>query len=290
MKTITTQQVRTYLHPRKPQTHKGDYGHLLAIGGSTNKPGAILMSGKAALRTGAGLVTVALPDRAFKKLSKNFLELMYSPLPSDTCGEFSKAAIRSLKKKLAGKSSVAVGPGMGTGVGAKALLQNLLRVVEVPMVLDADALNILAALDKRVLSRVPPSILTPHPGEMARLTGLTTAAIQKDRVGCARRFAKKWRVILVLKGFRTVVAMSDGRVFINPTGNPGMATAGMGDVLTGVIGGLLAQGLAPEQATIAGVFVHGLAGDRVAKRLGDRGLLASDVIEELPLTFKKLIP
>lgn len=288
MKTITTQQVRAYFHPRMSHTHKGDYGHLLAIGGSANKPGAILMSGRAALRTGAGLVTVALPDRAFKKLSKNFLELMYEPFPSTSQGFFRVPGTKEMQRVLQGKNAIVVGPGMGTG--AKALLRTLLRVAEVPMVLDADALNVLSALDKRVLSRVPPSILTPHPGEMPRLTGLTTAEIQKDRVGCAGRFAKKWRVILVLKGFRTVVAMPDGRVFINPTGNPGMATAGMGDVLTGVIGGLLAQGLAPEQATIAGVFVHGLAGDRVARRLGDRGLLASDVIEELPLTFKKLIP
>lgn len=278
MKTITVQQIRAYFHSRKPHTHKGDYGHLLAIGGSANKPGAILMSGKAALRTGAGLVTVALPDRAFKKLSKNFLELMYEPLPSTS----------EMQRVMRGKNAIVVGPGMGTG--AKGLLQNLLRVAKVPMVLDADALNILAILGKRVFKFATTCILTPHPGEMARLTGLTTAEIQKDRVGCAAHFAKQWQVILVLKGFRTVVAMPDGRIFINPTGNPGMATAGMGDVLTGVIGGLLAQGLAPEQATIAGVFVHGLAGDRVAKRLGDRGLLASDVIEELPLTFKKLIP
>jgi NAD(P)H-hydrate epimerase len=284
---VTGADIRPLFARRGADTHKGTYGHVLLIGGSESKPGAILLAGKSALRTGAGLATVALPDKAFRKFPKNFLELMYEPLPSLRDGTMARKAWAKVPKILEGKGALAIGPGLGVNADTRAIVRDAVLKTKIPLVLDADALNVLDPDDLKKRKR--PAILTPHPGEMARLTGLTTARIQKDRVAAARDFATKHGVVVVLKGFRTVVAMPSGEVFINSTGNPGMATAGMGDVLTGVIGSLLAQGMGPEKAAIAGVFLHGRAGDRVAERLGDRGLLATDVIDEIPHVIKELI-
>ena len=291
---ITPEEIRPLLKPRAKETHKGTYGHLLLIGGSATKPGAILLAGKAALRTGAGLVTVALPDKAFERFPKNFLELMYEPLPSSSSGTLSRKGWKKLAPSIEGKSAVGVGPGMGVNADTKAIVAQLIKKAEVPLILDADALNCLSSSPSLIS---PPLrgggrgrvILTPHPGEMARLLGISTAKVQKDRIGIAQKFSKKHGVVLVLKGHRTVIATPSGEVYINSTGNPGMATAGMGDVLTGIIASLIGQGMSPEKAAIAGVFLHGRAGDHVAKRLGDRGLLATDVIEEIPLAIKELL-
>lgn len=259
---------------RKKDSHKGDYGHVLLIGGSENKPGAILLSGRAALRTGAGLVTVVLPEKALQKFTKPFtqtLELMFETSSS--------------KNIFEGKNVIGIGPGMGVGQKAKKFLKSILKKVSVPIVLDADALNIIAEDSKILKSFRTPTVLTPHPGEMSRLCKKSVSYIQKNRVKVAKNFSQKHGVYVVLKGFRTVIATPDGEIFINSTGNPGMATAGMGDVLTGVIASLIAQGMKFQEAIIAGVYLHGKAGDRVAARLGDRGLLATDVIEELPKTL-----
>jgi NAD(P)H-hydrate epimerase len=286
---IAEREIRPLFTPRKKDSHKGSYGHLLLIGGSATKPGAILMAGRAALRTGAGLVTVALPDKAFRKFPKNFLELMYEPLPSTPSGTLSRKGLKKLMKIFEGKSAVAAGPGMGVNGDTKAIVTNLLKGSGMSLVLDADALNCVAAIGPGLLNKRPNVIVTPHPGEMARLMGKKTLEIQANRIEVARTFAVNHGVHLVLKGFRTVIANPEGEVFINSTGNPGMATAGMGDVLTGIIGSLIAQGMELEKAVIAGVYLHGRAGDRVAERLGDRGLLASDVIEEIPTTIKELL-
>ncbi|HEX5038173.1 MAG TPA: NAD(P)H-hydrate dehydratase, partial [bacterium] len=262
---VTAADVAPWFHKREGDSHKGTYGHVLLIGGSEDKPGAILLSGRAALRTGTGLATVALPDKAFRKFPKNFLELMFVPLPSHRSGTLAKTAWTKLLKAAEGKKAVAIGPGLGVNADTKALVKNAVLKLDAPLVLDADALNALSVADLK--KRKHPAILTPHPGEMSRLTGLSTAKIQKDRLGVARDFAVANRVVLVLKGFRTVTATPMGKVFVNSTGNPGMATAGMGDVLTGVITSLIAQGLEPERAAVAGVYLHGRAGDRVAERL-----------------------
>ncbi len=282
---ITAVDVRPFFRPRNPSTHKGIYGHALLIGGSEKKPGAILLSGRAALRTGAGLVTVALPDRAFKKFPKKFLELMYEPMPSTKRGTVSRKALNQLLRVFEGKDAIAVGPGLGVDADTKLIVQGLLRKTDMPMILDADALNCL----QPPLKRKSPTILTPHPGEMARLLDTTTAVVQKNRLETARDFAVKQGVFLVLKGFRTVVASPSGELFVNSTGNAGMATAGMGDVLTGIIASLLAQGMEVLPAVISGVYLHGRAGDRVAERLGDRGLLATDVIEEMPHAIHEIL-
>ncbi len=272
--------------PRKKDSHKGDYGHVLLMGGSATKPGAILLAGKAALRTGSGKVTVGLPDKAFRKLSKNFLELMYEPFPSTTSGTFSKQGTKKLKKVLEGKDVVVVGPGMGINADTKAVLSFLLKNSNSPLVLDADALNCISEIGtKRALSFIPQGnhvVLTPHPGEMARLLGTTMKKVQANRIKIARDFSRTHGVHLVLKGFRTIIANPSGKIFVNTTGNPGMATAGMGDLLAGMIGSLIGQGIDFEKSIRLAVYLHGQAGDRVAKRLGDRGLLATDVIEEIP--------
>lgn len=284
---VTAADISPWFRKREGDSHKGTYGHVLLIGGSEDKPGAVLLSGRAVLRTGAGLATVALPDKAFRKFPKNFLELMFVPLTSHRSGTLSKTAWTKLLKAAEGKKTVAIGPGLGVNADTKALVKNAILKLDVPLILDADALNALSLADLK--KRKSPAILTPHPGEMSRLTGLSTAKIQKDRIGIARDFAVANGVLLVLKGSRTVTATPAGKVFVNSTGNPGMATAGMGDVLTGVIASLIAQGLEPERAAVAGVYLHGRAGDRVAERLGDRGLLASDVIDEMPQALKEIV-
>ncbi len=297
---ITASDLRPFFGPRKKDSHKGSYGNLLLVGGSANKPGAILMAGRAALRTGAGLVTVALPDRAYRKFPKNFLELMYEPLPSSAGGTFHRKGLKKLEKIMEGKDAVAVGPGMGVTADTKSLVRCLFKSDQ-SLVLDADALNCLATLSPSPfmgeglalsLSKGwgggKKIVLTPHPGEMARLIGSTAKKVQNDRIGTASRFAVQYGVHVVLKGYRTIIATPKGDLYINSTGNPGMATAGMGDVLTGMIGSLIAQGLEFEKAIIVAVFLHGRAGDRVAARIGDRGLLASDLIEEIPQTIREI--
>ena len=270
---ITLQDVTPFFPRRKKDTHKGSYGHVLLVGGSADKPGSILMAGRSALRSGAGLVTVALPMKAFQRVDKNFLELMYAPFSS-------------LRKILEGKNAVGVGPGMGTGSGAVSVLNQLLKTSQ-DLVIDADALNILSArfrLMKTLTIRRGASVLTPHPLEMARLLGTSSSKVQAERIGVARQFATLHRVILVLKGARTVVAWPDGTTWVNATANPVLATAGMGDVLTGLIASLMAQGIEARWAAVCGVFVHGAAAEALALRMGtlgrpiDRGLIATDVI------------
>ncbi len=278
--------VRPWVKARGRSSHKGSHGHLLTLGGSAKKPGSIMLTGYAALRSGAGLVTVGLPEPAFRKFPKHFLELMFEPLPASKNGEFGKISRRGFLKILEGKTALAVGPGMGTSSGSRDFLRKVLHETRLPMVLDADALNLLA-IDPQLLKRLSgrPIILTPHPGEMARLTGKKI----KDRFGMARAFAKKCGVYLLLKGYRTVMATPEGKLYVNSTGNPAMATAGMGDTLTGIIGSLLAQGHETEQAMVLGCWLHGRAGDLAAQRLGDRGLVARDVAENLALIFKSLL-
>ena len=197
------------------------------------------------------------------------------------------AALGDLDTLLAGRAAVVCGPGLGVTPDTRALVANVVRHATVPVVLDADALNIVAGTTL-LSERAGPTVLTPHPGEMSRLLGCDTVAVQSDRLAAARRFAAAERVIVALKGARTVIAAPDGRAAISPTGNPGMASGGMGDVLAGVVGALLGQGLEPFAAAALAVFAHGAAADRVAARRGEVGLIARDVLEELPPTFKEL--
>jgi ADP-dependent NAD(P)H-hydrate dehydratase / NAD(P)H-hydrate epimerase len=241
--------------------HKGTFGHVLVVGGSPGKSGAAAMAGIAALRAGAGLVTVASSAPP--------------PVP-----ELMTGRLEDVPALMEGKTVIAIGPGLGRSAEMEALVMRTLEQCQGPMVMDADAL----ALNFGVLGRgSPATILTPHPGEMSRLTGQSTAEIQKDRVGCARTFATGHHVTLVLKGQRTIIAFPDGRVWINPTGSPAMATGGTGDILTGLIAGFVAQfPHEVEQATAAAVYLHGLAGEIGARSLGEKSLIATDLLTYLP--------
>ncbi|MDT8440750.1 MAG: NAD(P)H-hydrate dehydratase [Desulfuromonadales bacterium] len=277
------------LLPDRPVAgHKGTFGHLLVVAGSLGKSGAATLAARAALRGGAGLVTLACPETIQPVVAGQLAEAMTVPLPA-VAGELSATAIDPLLALLADKQALAFGPGIGVGKGSRDLTARLLAAAELPLVIDADGLNALAGqlplLERR---RHLPTVLTPHPGEMARLTGLSVAAIQADRVAIAREFAGRHQLTLVLKGARTVTATADGRIFINGSGHAGLATAGMGDVLTGLIGSLLAQGLPAEQAAPLAVYLHGTAADRLLYRYGDAGLLAGDLIEELPGARREL--
>jgi len=258
-------EVARLLPPRPAASHKGTFGHLMLLGGSQGKTGAALLAALGALRTGVGLVSLGVPQQLNPIFEASLLEAMTIPLASDYfLGVDDYAAIA---QALPGKDALVLGPGLGTDIETAELVLRLYREACLPMVVDADALTVLGQ-SLPGCPRSEPRILTPHPGEMARLTGLTIQEIQADRLAVATAYAKEKGVVLLLKGTATVIAGPDGRVAINSTGNPGMATGGMGDVLAGVIGALLAQGLAAWEAACLGAFAHGLAADRLARSRG----------------------
>ena len=272
------------LRPRDPESHKGTNGHVALVAGGRGKTGAVVLASRAAARVGAGLVTAGVPQGELQAVAARLLEEMTAPLPDDGAGGFAFPSPDAYAALVRGKSAVVTGPGIGVAAARCALVGWLVTTVPLPMIVDADALGCLAEAPPDGAWGTPerPRILTPHPGEMARLTGLETSAVQADRIGVACRLAAARGVIVVLKGARTVVAEPDGRVAINCSGNPGLGSGGTGDVLSGILGGLLAQGYAPAEAARLGVFLHGYAADRVAARRGMVGMVASDVIEELP--------
>ncbi|NMO98139.1 NAD(P)H-hydrate dehydratase [Paenibacillus lemnae] len=272
--------------PRSPEGHKGTYGHVLTAAGSRTMSGAGLLCSRAALRAGSGLVTWALPEELLLPMSGAAPELMLTPVEASgrSRGVWSEASADKLIQLLESRDVLAAGPGIGRFDGDSAWVRRLWESSSVPLVLDADALNALAdAPDTgKWVPRQHDTVLTPHPGEMARLAGISTAEVQRDRIGTAVGYALRNRVTLVLKGSRTVIACPDGRAFVNVTGHPGMATGGTGDVLTGIIAGLLAQGLSGPQAAALGVRLHGLAGERAAQARGHfSSVTAGDVIEAL---------
>ncbi|MGB9791451.1 MAG: NAD(P)H-hydrate dehydratase [Thermacetogeniaceae bacterium] len=289
---LDQQTVAGYLPLRLSTHHKGNYGHVLVVGGSRGYTGAAVLAANAALRSGAGLVTAVVPQSLYQITASKLTEAMTFPAP-DTDGGFSGTALNALSELLRRANVLAIGPGLGQHPETAVFLRELLSSVELPMVIDADALNILAKdksllLDPRYRERRRKWVLTPHPGEMARLLGTSIPEVQNDRVESATRASREWGVTVVLKGAGTVIAAPDGKVLINPTGNPGLASGGTGDVLTGLIAGLLAQGLEPLEAAGAGVFIHGWAADRIASRKGMAGLVAGDLIEEAPFVLRDL--
>jgi NAD(P)H-hydrate epimerase len=285
---LTPEAVRRMLPQRPADAHKGLTGHLLVVGGSPGKTGAVAMAATAALRVGAGLATVAAAENLNPVLEALSLEAMTAPLPDGGTGVLGAAAGAGLAALCGGKSCLAVGPGLGMAPETGELVRGLVRTAEVPVVIDADGLNHLAAHLEALDGLRAPVVLTPHPGEMARLAGTDAAAVQRDRIGFARRLAVGRGVYVVLKGARTVVAQPDGSVFLNPTGNSGMAAAGMGDVLTGAIAGLICQGASPAEAACAGVYLHGAAADALAASVGPRGYLAGEVLRELPAALARV--
>jgi hydroxyethylthiazole kinase-like uncharacterized protein yjeF len=284
---LLDKEVGTWLPPRNSQAHKGTYGHLLVLAGSTGKTGAALLCCLGALRSGTGLVSLCVPYELNHIFEANLWEAMTIPLQSTAKGILSIEDYRVIQEALYNKEAVAIGPGIGTAEETAELMLKLYAEIELPMLVDADGLNILAS-DTSLLKNAPgPRILTPHPGEMARLTGRTSRQIQENRLDVTRDLALKYNIHVVLKGADTLVCDPEGNLAINPTGNAGMACGGMGDVLTGVIGSFLAQGLTPWQASCLGVYSHGLAGDRLAEETR-AGFLASEVAHELPYALEEL--
>jgi hydroxyethylthiazole kinase-like uncharacterized protein yjeF len=289
------QDVSWIAQPRPVTAHKGNYGHVLILAGSIGKTGAAALAARAALRAGAGLVTVATAKSALPIVASLGMEFMTETLPETEDGTISLRALDSgrMDKLLPGKSVLAVGPGIGSLPETAEFVRAIVNKYPLPLVLDADGLNAFAGRmqDFRKDARTKgTTIFTPHPGEMARLTGKATAEIQSQRVEVAREFSERHGLTLVLKGFGTLTASPDGQVWVNPTGNPGMATGGTGDVLTGLIAGLLAQfpARAASEVATAAVYLHGLAGDLAAGELGQPSMLAGDLLEKVPRAHKLL--
>jgi hydroxyethylthiazole kinase-like uncharacterized protein yjeF len=279
---LTRELVKEWLPNRRSSAHKGDFGRILIVAGSQGMTGAAGLCGEAALRAGAGLVTVAVPETLHSIMEAKLTEVMTTPLPDTGSGKLAREARQRILSLLEDKDVLAIGPGLSTDPEVVALVKELLPAVQVPCVLDADALNALAGDVETFRKIQAPVVITPHPGEMSRLTGTKIREIQQDRLAVAANAAAAWDVTVLLKGARTVVATPKGAAYINPTGNPGMATAGSGDVLTGVISALIAQGMEVSRAAAAGAYIHGLAGDLAARRKGMMSLMAGDIIAALP--------
>ncbi|MGN0479548.1 MAG: NAD(P)H-hydrate dehydratase, partial [Hominenteromicrobium sp.] len=267
---------------RDPESHKGTYGRLLMLCGSIGMAGACMMAARAALRSGVGLLNIAVPHALYPILAPAVPEAVFTLYdPDETLGPRLAEAIQKADACL-------VGCGLGTAPYAERIVQTVLESARCPVVLDADALNILAKAPEKLLIPHAPVIVTPHPGEMSRLCGKPMADIRADRIRTAKEFAAKYRVITVLKGAGTVTAAPDGEVRINTTGNAGMAKGGSGDVLAGMTGSLLAQGMKPFEAAYAAVCIHGAAGDRCAEKRSEHGMLPTDLIEMLPEVFLEI--
>lgn len=282
---ITTREyVAAHLPPRAEDSHKGTYGTLFTVCGSYGMAGAALLCARGALRSGVGLLRAAVPQSVYPLLVDAIPEAVFCPA-ADQNGCFSAAAVPALTEAMTTADAVVLGCGIGRGEEQTAVVRHILAHSTVPVILDADGIN---AVTPHILveeARSAPLILTPHPGEMARLFGISTAAVQADRLRVAQTLARDTGAVVVLKGHRTVIAAPDGEAAINPTGNPGMATGGSGDVLAGIIGSLVAQGLLPYAAAVCGTYLHGAAGDAAAEKHSQRGMLPTDLIEELGSLF-----
>ncbi len=280
--------VSEMMQVREANSHKGSFGHVLILAGAQGKTGAAILAGQGALRSGSGLVSICVPGQLNQIFETNILEAM--TVPMGTSCFFSHEDYEAFINAATGKNAILVGPGIGTNDATAELIKRVYQEIDLPMVVDADALNILAQ-DCIEIGKTPAvRILTPHPGEMARLMNCSVPEIQADRLKAASTFAVENGVIVVLKGAATVVAAPSGEVAINPTGNSAMAAGGMGDVLSGIIVSLLGQGISPRQAACLGVYAHGLAADRLAINNKVRfGILASEVADELPLAFQEII-
>jgi NAD(P)H-hydrate epimerase len=285
---LVGEELADRLPPRARDSHKGDYGHLLLVAGALGKAGAAVLGARAAVRAGAGLVTAAVAAPIAPILHAGCLEAMVILLPASPGGAVAAAAGDPALAAVAARSALALGPGLGQEEETVAVIRRLVAGAAVPLVLDADGLNAFAGRAGELTARPAPTVLTPHPGEMGRLLGITTAAVEADRPAAARRAAAMTGAIVVLKGSLTLVAAPGGGLYVNPTGNAGMASGGSGDVLTGILGGLLAQRIEPLDATLLAVYLHGLAGDLAAARLGGPAVAAEELIVSLPAAFAEL--
>ena len=284
-KEITAQQVFGLLPCRRQDSHKGSYGKVMCLAGSARFRGAAALAAEGALRAGAGLVTLASVEPVIAAVAARVPECVFLPCRQSAEGGVSAQSGKAVLEKVRGMEVLLFGPGLGDTPDTAALLEQLGPSAGCALVLDADGLNAAAKMDSLPRSPGLPLILTPHPGEMARLCGLTTAEVNAGREGIAAGYARAEDCVVVLKGHRTIVAGPQGEVFVNPTGNPGLSRGGSGDILAGMIAGLAAQGLSPLDAAVCSVWLHGAAADQCAKRLGQYGMLPHDLFADLGALF-----
>jgi len=283
---VTDEYIKAVLPKRRRDTYKSKCGQIFVLAGSAGMTGAATLSSEATLRVGAGLTILGIPRSLNAILEEKLTEVITVPLPETAAQSLSYDGHSDITERLEWAHVLAVGPGLTTHEDSVKLMNWLIDKFEGPMIIDADGLNCLGQNPKKISQASGELVLTPHPGELARIIGKSAKEIVKEPIEVARASAQRLKCILVLKGAPTVVADPDGRVFINSTGNPGMATGGMGDVLTGVIAGLIGQGMSPLDGAIAGVYLHGLAGDLAAAEMGYAGLIAGDVLHHLPKALK----
>lgn len=286
--TLSLADIKGNINKRNPVSHKGDYGHLLNICGSRNYQGAAVLAALGAINSGVGLVTAAFPDCAYSAIGAKLTEPVLLPLNSNQQGMISISAIPKLRSAIKNADAVLIGCGLGLSSDTKEIVSNVLQYSKCPIILDADGINAIVGNIDILKAASAPVILTPHPGEMSALTGLSIDYIQKNRSKVAKAFADNYGVMLVLKGANTVVASPDNsKVYINPTGNPGMAVGGSGDLLAGIMASFVAQGMSCQAAAVSAVFIHGMAGDEVAQKYSQRGLTPSLCANHLPLLLSK---
>ena len=281
--------IERILVPRKVDSHKGSFGHLLLVAGSPGKSGAAYMAAVGAMRTGVGLATLALPEGLNPGMEVKSTEVMTCPLPESDNGCLSLDSYGAVAAQMKLKSALVVGPGLGTTAGVRALVELLVKTSEVPVLVDADGLNALGEECGAFKEAEAALVITPHPGEAARLLGVSIAEIRADRAGSAEKLAVLTGAVVVLKGAGTIIATPKAEVWFNTTGNAGLASAGTGDVLSGMIGALLAGGQSPLDAAVCAVYLHGLAADRIEERVGIGGMMAMDIIAELPAVLNTFL-
>jgi NAD(P)H-hydrate epimerase len=288
---ITPRDLASLLAPRPPAANKGSFGHVLVIGGSLGKAGAAAMAGMSVLRSGAGLATVATPKSVLTTVAGFHPEVMTEPLQETDAGTISMRALEygHIDQLVKGKTVLAIGPGISRNPETAEFVRTVFGKYDLPTVLDADGLNAFEGATEKLKGKRAPLVITPHPGEMGRLLGISAAEVQRDRLNIARSFAREHNVIVVLKGHRTLIAQTDGAVWVNTTGNPGMATGGTGDILTGLVAGLIAQDAKDViQAVTGAVYLHGMAGDVGRETMGEHSLVATDLVKALPVAFQRV--
>src|SRR5271156_6244256 len=285
---ITARDIAPAVAPRPAESNKGSYGHVLILGGSLGKSGSVAMAGMAALRSGAGLSTIVTATSVLGTVAGFHPELMTEPLPETEAGTISASAQERIEELAKAKSVIAIGPGISRHRQTAELVRTLVAKLQLPMVVDADGLNAFEGRTSELNGKGRALVITPHPGEMARLTGLSIAEVQKDRLAVARKFASEHELIVVLKGHRTLVVRPDGEAWVNTTGNPGMATGGTGDILTGMVAGMIAQRSKEAfTAVLVAVHLHGFAGDVMRENVGEHSLVATDLLLGLPQAFRR---
>ncbi|NQT22179.1 MAG: NAD(P)H-hydrate dehydratase [Candidatus Omnitrophica bacterium] len=284
-----TQRHISKIPRRRADSHKRDYGHVLVVAGSMGMTGAAYLSSQAAITSGCGLVTLAIPQSLNVIAEVKLTEVMTLPLPETKDTSLSAKAQKALLGFSLSMNAVALGPGLSRNKETQKLIRVLVQKINKPLVLDADGINAFQGYQQALKGRRFPTVLTPHPGEMSRLIKKDAAYIKKNRINVAKRVSKDYNCVTVLKGHRTVVSSPDGEIYVNETGNSGMSTAGVGDVLTGMLVSFIAQGIDVYSASVVAVYLHGLAGDLAAKELGQFGMIASDLLARIPHVLKDVI-